>query len=60
MNNYFTQWLRRQGRYFAGTLIPAALIIAFGMLAVTFWPAWAWGSTVAFAAIILGITFWLI
>jgi hypothetical protein len=28
----------------------------FGMLAVSFWPVFAWGSTV----IVFGVTFWLV
>ncbi|ARJ42201.1 hypothetical protein B1H58_09355 [Pantoea alhagi] len=60
MSNYFRTWLRRQLRFFASTLIPAVLIIGFGMLAVTFWPSVAWGSTAIFALIVIGLTFWLI
>ncbi|MDE1185116.1 MAG: hypothetical protein PW844_01335 [Pantoea sp.] len=47
-------------RYFASTLIPVVLIIGFGMLAVTFWPSIAWGSTATFAVIVIAITFWLV
>lgn len=60
MSNYFVSWLRRQVRYFAATLIPAALIIGFGMLAVTFWPAITWSSTAIFAVLVAGLTFWLV
>ncbi|MCX2202531.1 hypothetical protein LDO48_23340 [Pantoea agglomerans] len=60
MSNYFVSWLRRQVRYFVATLIPAALIIVFGMLAVTFWPALAWSSTAIFTVLVAGLTFWLL
>jgi hypothetical protein len=60
MSNFFKRWLRSQLRYFASTLIPVMLIIGFGMLAVTFWPSIAWGSTATFAVIVIAITFWLV
>ncbi|WP_353614430.1 hypothetical protein [Mangrovibacter phragmitis] len=58
--NFLKKWLRWQLRYFASTLIPVGLIILFGMLAVSFWPAFAWGSTAIFAVIVFGVTFWLV
>jgi len=60
MSNFFKDWLRRQLRYFISTIVPTVLILAFGMLAVTFWPDHAWGSTAIFAVIILAVTFWLV
>jgi hypothetical protein len=60
MSHYFIKWLHRQLRYIAAILIPAALIIGFGMLAVTFWPAFAWSSTAVFAVLVIGLTFWLV
>ncbi|WP_416414790.1 hypothetical protein [Pantoea sp. App145] len=60
MSNYFMTWLRRQLRYFASTLIPVLLILGFGMLAVTFWPSYAWGTTATFAIVVIAITFWLV
>lgn len=52
--------LRRQLRYFASTLIPVLLILGFGMLSVTFWPSYAWGTTATFAIVVIAITFWLV
>ncbi|MBP2167769.1 hypothetical protein J2125_000961 [Erwinia toletana] len=60
MKKFFKGWLQRQLRYFAGTFVPILLILIFGMLAVTWWPAFAWRSTVAFAALAFAVTFWLI
>ncbi|UWS33463.1 hypothetical protein [Erwinia pyrifoliae] len=60
MSDFFKKWLRSQLRYFASTLIPVLLIIGFGMLAVTFWPSFAWSSTAVFVAVVIAITFWVI
>lgn len=60
MINFFKRWLRTQLTYFASTLIPAILIIGFGMLAVNYWPAYAWGSTAIFAVTVIVVTFWLL
>lgn len=60
MSNFLKRWLRSQLNYFACTVIPVLLIIGFGMLAVTFWPSFAWGSTAIFAVMTFGIVFWLV
>ncbi|PYZ47449.1 hypothetical protein DNK66_16950 [Klebsiella aerogenes] len=60
MNNFLKRWLSTQFKYFASTLIPVLLILGFGMLAVTFWPSFAWGSTAIFAVVVIAITFWLV
>ncbi|KLF48761.1 hypothetical protein YA35_24955 [Klebsiella aerogenes] len=60
MNNFLKRWLSTQLKYFASTLIPVLLILGFGMLAVTFWPSFAWGSTAIFAIVVIAITFWLV
>ncbi|MEW5288963.1 hypothetical protein ABW286_07175 [Erwinia papayae] len=60
MNDFLRRWLRTQLRYFASTLIPIMLILGFGMLAVNFWPTFAWGSTAIFALVVIAVTFWLV
>ncbi|MFC0141365.1 hypothetical protein ACFFJN_15420 [Erwinia mallotivora] len=60
MSDFLKRWLRTQLRYFASTLIPIMLILGFGMLAVTFWPTFAWGSTAIFALVVIVVTFWLV
>lgn len=60
MSDFLRKWLRTQLRYFASTLIPVMLILGFGMLAVTFWPQFAWSSTAIFALSVISVTVWLI
>ncbi|EOS95385.1 hypothetical protein LU631_03770 [Erwinia tracheiphila] len=60
MTDFFKKWLRTQVKYFASTLIPVMLILGFGMLAVTFWPPFAWGSTAIFALAVIAVTVWLV
>lgn len=57
--NFFKRWLRFQINYFLSVIVCAILIIAFGCLAVTYWPTYAWGSTAIFALLIIGVSAWL-
>ena len=60
MRDFLKKWLRTQLIYFSSTLIPVVIILGFGMLAVTFWPSFAWGSTAIFALAVFSVTFWLL
>jgi len=53
--NFLKKWLRWQLQYFVSIFICAALIIGFGALSGTFWPNYAWGSTVLFAVVIIWV-----
>ncbi len=60
MKKFFKDWLGRQLRYFFTAYVPVIFIIIFGMLVVSYWPDYAWGSTVIFAIAVLAVTFWLV
>lgn len=60
MKAFLKSWLRDTFWYVLSTTGTILLILSFGIVAVTYWPDYAWENTAAFTFFILATVFFII
>jgi len=60
MKNFIMEWLRDALWFCLCSFIVIAFTVIFGVASVTWWPEYAWGSTVVFSLITICIVIFII